>query len=160
MQLISKLAGAAVAVVAMATISLTLRPQAGGEAGVAGSPSLVPSPAASPLAYAWPGHLAAGTYSTDFAFVLPEAMTFTVGDGWDGRDINIIKNDRMSLMLLAVENLHTGPMQRGPSGTRPPDQQWTTSPTPSHRCPAWRPRRRRTRRGWPDRQVPGVPARI
>ena len=58
------------------------------------------------MTYTWPGPIAAGTYTTDFVFDLPVAMTFTVPDGWEGRDINVLKDDRVSLAFLSVPNVY------------------------------------------------------
>jgi hypothetical protein len=106
---------------------LAVLPQAGDEdaPGTAPGPSPLPSPTTSTSDYAWPRFLAAGTYATDFAFDLPVAVTFTVPDGWQGRDINITKDDRISLMAMAVDNLFTDPcsgvLQDPPIGVAPED---------------------------------------
>jgi hypothetical protein len=62
-------------------------------------------PDAFPPKYVWPGRLAAGTYSTSLVWDPSVVFTFTVPDGWDSRDINIIKDDRMSIQFYRVNNV-------------------------------------------------------
>jgi hypothetical protein len=104
---ILRVAIAAAAVIAVVAVGINVLPRQStvGPAATA-PPTPSPSPSPSPAAYRWPGSLPAGTYTTDFAFVLPYAVTFTVGDGWNGMDINLDKNDHVALMVMSVENLY------------------------------------------------------
>jgi hypothetical protein len=108
MPVIARVSIAAAAVLVAVVLGINLLPRSASVAGPGPSPTPTasPSPIAQPPAYAWPGPLAAGTYTTDFAFQLPFALRFTVPDGWQARDINIVKNDRLSLALLDVDNLY------------------------------------------------------
>ena len=110
MPVIARIALAAAAVLVAVAVGINLLPQGGGVAapGPSPTPSITPVPtiAASPVAYAWSGPIAAGTYTTDFAFDLPIAMTFTVPDGWEGRDVNVLRPDRVSLAFLSVPNVY------------------------------------------------------
>lgn len=120
MSLLSNLTAAAVAAALITALGTSVLPPAGDGPAIDTSPSPSQMPVPSPMAYTWPGDLAPGTYSTDFAFDLPVAVTFTVGDGWQSRDVNLIKNDRVSLMVLAVDNLYrdacSGVLQDPPIG--------------------------------------------
>jgi hypothetical protein len=98
------LAIAAAAALVVAVFGVGLLSRQGGVGAVSPPP---PSSVATPLAYTWPGPLAAGTYTTDFAFDLPFAVTFTVPHGWEARDVSVEKPGRLSAMVLAVDNVFT-----------------------------------------------------
>lgn len=75
------------------------------------SPSPTPSQAAAPTpdvfppSYEWPGRLAAGTYTTSLVWDPGVAFTFTVPNGWESGDINIKKDDRMSIQFYRADNV-------------------------------------------------------
>lgn len=127
MSALSKLATMTLVAVILGIFGLAVLPQAGDEdaPGAAPGPSPQPSPTISTADYAWPRFLEAGTYETDFAFDLPVLVTFTVPDGWQGRDVNLTKDDRISLMTMAVDNLFSDPcsgvLQDPPIGVAPDD---------------------------------------
>ena len=75
------------------------------------SPAASPSPSsiASPPAYAWPRTLAAGSYATSFIWSEELVFHFTVPDGWESRDVNIVKGGRMSVQFYLVENVVIDP---------------------------------------------------
>src|SRR5262245_13569673 len=105
---ILRFAIAAAAVIAAIAIGINLVPRqsaVGPATTTLPSPAPTPSPTASP-AYSWPGPLRAGTYTTDFAYDLPVALRFTVGDGWGALDLNVWKNDHVSMMALVTTNLY------------------------------------------------------
>jgi hypothetical protein len=116
-----KLATAAVAVAVVAFLGYNLLPSSSaGTGGPTASPSASPSPSPSPLAYTWPGALAAGTYSTTFVWDTSITATFTVPDGWESRDVEIIKDPvsrlnevggprGMSIVVSPLENVYMDP---------------------------------------------------
>jgi hypothetical protein len=64
----------------------------------------------SPLAYTWPTALQAGTYSTRFVWDAPVRFTFTVPDGWQGMDVEVIKEAQgVGLMFALVDNVYADP---------------------------------------------------
>jgi len=89
-------------------------PSGSGRPGPSDGPS--PNPTASPLVYAWPGSLAAGTYSTSLIWDLPFAVEFTVPEGWSGYDVEISKSDdpRLSVEFVLVENTFELPCEQTP----------------------------------------------
>jgi hypothetical protein len=73
-----------------------------------------------PLAYTWPGPMGAGTYATRLVWDAPVELTFTVPDGWESRDTEIIKDPvsrsgevggsrGMSVMALPIGNVYADP---------------------------------------------------
>ncbi len=83
-------------------------------------PAAPASPTSSPLPYSWPGSLQAGTYSTRFAWNAPVRFTFTIPEGWQGRDVEVIKDPAsrasevggsrgISVMFSLVGNVFTDP---------------------------------------------------
>ncbi len=106
------IAAAAVVIVTLVLVNLTRSGSSG-----PGAPSLSPSPSPSsepspslstptgPPAYAWPQRLAAGTYVTSLIWGPDLVFRFTVPEGWDSRDIEVIKGDRMALQFYVIENL-------------------------------------------------------
>ena len=114
-----KVASAIAAVVLVALIGYNLLSatpaQVGGPAATA-SPSPTPTTVASsgaastsPPAYTWPGTLDAGTYTTSLLWQLPFELTFTVPDGWQSRDVEIIKEPVTSLAVNLVGNVYADP---------------------------------------------------
>jgi hypothetical protein len=115
-----KIAAAIAAVVVVAVIGFNLlpasTPQVGGPLSTA-TPTPSPAPtvgssaAASPSspAYTWPAGLAAGTYTTSLLWQLPFELTFTVPDGWESRDVEIIKDPVTSLAVNLVGNVYSDP---------------------------------------------------
>lgn len=105
------LAAAAVVLVGIIGINLVRGPGVGGTTSPSPSPSVSPPPseslAPSLPAYRWPAPLAAGTYTTSLVWDPAFQFTFTVPDGWEARDINILKGDRMSVQFLVVDNIVT-----------------------------------------------------
>ena len=83
----------------------------GGRPVPAPSPTPSPSPSASPLTYAWPRALAAGTYRTTLSWDLPFEVEFTVPEGWQGYDIEISKPGAHGLAVefVLVENIFSDP---------------------------------------------------
>ena len=79
-----------------------------------GSQPARPSPTASPkpVGYTWPGTLDAGTYSTSLSWGPSLVFSFTVPDGWESRDINILKNESMTVKFLPVANVVTDACKR------------------------------------------------
>jgi hypothetical protein len=123
MSAFAKLATTAVTVAIIGIVGIIVLPQAGSLDRPGGAPS--PSPTPSALPYTWPGSLGAGTYATDFAFDLPVSVTFTVPDGWQSRDIEVRKGERVAVSVLIVDNLFadpcTGQLQEPPMGPTPDD---------------------------------------
>ncbi len=118
---LARLGVGAAAVIVAAVIGITVFRSGGSGPGVlpAPTPSASPSPAASTptvspsaVAYAWPARLAAGTYSTSLSWDPSLLFTFTVPDGWLARDINIVKNDRMTVKFFPVADVVTDVCQR------------------------------------------------
>ena len=70
-------------------------------------PDLAPSPSpdGGPLAYSWPRVLDPGTYRTGFAWGPDLVWTFSVSEGWQSRDIGMIKGNRMAVDFYVVDNL-------------------------------------------------------
>lgn len=112
---VARLAIVGVAVVIATAVGLNLMPRTGSSGPGAPSPSPSPSPSAlasppaspSPtaLAYTWPTRLAPGSYSTSLIWSPDLVFSFTVPEGWDSRDIEIIKGNRMALQFYVIENL-------------------------------------------------------
>jgi hypothetical protein len=125
--------GVAAAVVAAVIGAGLLRP--GGFAGTGSptaSPSLVSGPSASPLGsstqgsamaqpplYVWPTGMAPGTYTTSFVWDPALQFTFTVPAGWRSLDINVAKNDRISLVFFPIDDV-AGKTCASPAPTRAP----------------------------------------
>jgi hypothetical protein len=103
-------AAAAVAIV-VAGLALISRPP--GPAGRSPTPrpttttlpTFVPSGA---LAYQWPRTLDAGRYATSMSWDVPFAMSFTVPQGWESRDVEIVRGD-MSVSLQWPWDLYADP---------------------------------------------------
>ena len=98
MNTIGRLASVAVvAVVAAGAVLYLNRPsESPGTSPPATSPSPGPTASAAapnvvPPVYAWPGRLAAGTYTTTLIWQTPVTVTFTVPDGWESRDVEILR---------------------------------------------------------------------
>lgn len=85
---------AATAVIVVAVVGISVLGP--GLSGVGGGPSPTPtamaSPSSSPPGYTWPGPLVAGTYRTKFIWDIPFDLSLTVPDGWESRDIEVIKD--------------------------------------------------------------------
>lgn len=79
-------------------------PTATAKPSVGSSPSVSAS-APLPKAYAWPNALEPGTYATSFVWDRGLQFRFTVPDGWQSRDIEIIKGDRMAVQFYLVDNV-------------------------------------------------------
>ena len=125
--------GVAAVLVAAVIGAGLLRP--GGFAGTGGptaSPSVVAAPSASPAPsstegsgltrppnYAWPAAMAPGTYTTSFTWDPALQFTFTVPAGWRSLDINVAKNDRISLVFFPIDDV-ASPSCASPAPTRPP----------------------------------------
>jgi hypothetical protein len=125
--------GVAAVVVAAVIGAGLLRP--GGFAGTGSptaSPSLVSGPSASPLGsstqgsamaqpplYVWPTGMAPGTYTTSFVWDPALQFTFTVPAGWRSLDINVAKNDRISLVFFPIDDV-AGKTCASPTPTRAP----------------------------------------
>ncbi len=115
-----KLLAAAVAIViAVFGIGVPLRTAIVGPGGS-------PTPSASALAYVWPGPLTAGTYTTRFLWNAPITVTFTIGDGWDARDVEVIKDPvsrvneiggsgGVSVEFMLIGNVYADPCAATPS---------------------------------------------
>lgn len=97
MNTVGRLASVAVvAVVAAGAVLYLNRPSTiPGMSPPAASPS--PAPTASvaapnvlPPTYVWPGRLGAGTYTTTLIWQTPVTVTFTVPDGWESRDVEVL----------------------------------------------------------------------
>jgi hypothetical protein len=84
----------------------------GGSAPPASSPASSPTPVASPLAYRWIETLQPGTYATSLSWDDSLVFTFTVGQGWESRDINIVQGGHVSLGFYPIENVATDPCTR------------------------------------------------
>jgi hypothetical protein len=73
-------------------------------------PGTAPSPSTSPLPYTWPQPLAAGTYATRMIWDTPVEFTFTVPDGWQGMDVEVIKSPAdVGVMFALVGNVYADP---------------------------------------------------
>jgi hypothetical protein len=99
---------AAILVVSVVGLSLVGLPFV----GPGSQPTPEPTPSASaasggPPEYGWPRPLVPGTYTTSFVWGPDLRFTFTVPDGWDSRDINVRKNDRVTVQFYLVENAPT-----------------------------------------------------
>ena len=105
------IAAAAVVIVGVVGISVVNGPGVGSTSPPSPSATLTPnsSPSAEPSlpAYRWPAPLAAGTYTTSLVWDPAFQFTFTVPDGWDARDINVLKGNRMSVQFLVIDNIVT-----------------------------------------------------
>ena len=105
------LAAVAVVLVGIVGINLVRGPGIGGTTPPTSVPSASPPPSSSSSpslpAYRWPAPLEAGTYTTSLVWDPAFQFTFTVPDGWDARDINVVKGDRMSVQFLVVDNIVT-----------------------------------------------------
>jgi hypothetical protein len=89
-----RLAAATAAIVLVTILGFSvMQPNRSAVGGPSPTPTAVP-PTASPAtpAYAWPATLAAGTYTTSFIWDFPFNVTLTVPDGWQSRDIEVIKD--------------------------------------------------------------------
>ncbi len=115
---IARVAIAAAAVLVAAVIVVNFLPggsQHGGPGPATPAPSVSPSPSpgpsasfsSGPLPYTWPGTLAPGEYSTSLIWDPFYVFHFTVGDGWQSRDIEIIKTDRMAVQFYFADNVVT-----------------------------------------------------
>ena len=113
------LAVAAAVVLAVCGVTLPMRTVVVAP-GALSSISPSPSASASPMAYDWPKRLAAGTYATRFAWDAPVEFTFTVPDGWESRDVEVIKDPvsragevggprGLSVMILPIGNVYADP---------------------------------------------------
>ena len=81
------------------------------------SASGVEGPSASPdgaLPYRWPGPLAAGKYTTSLSWDPSLVFGFVVGDGWEGRDIGVVKGERMAVLFYPVRAVTTDVCKRTP----------------------------------------------
>ena len=109
------------------------------------TPTATPSPSDTALTYRWPGPLAAGTYTTSMIWDTPFAFTFTLPDGWDARDVEVIKDpvsrvnevggpEGMSVEFSLIDAVYADPCTRGV-----PDEatgrRSRTLPRPSPPCP-------------------------
>jgi hypothetical protein len=119
-----RIASAIAAVVLVALIGYNLLSttptQVGGPVATA-TPSPTPTTVASSAAastsspaYTWPGTLDAGTYTTSLLWQLPFELTFTVPDGWESRDVEIIKDPVTSLAVNLVGNVYSDPCDTTP----------------------------------------------
>lgn len=120
---------AAAAVILVAVVGFTvMRPSSPGVGG-GPSPTASPSPSptasstsssASPPAYMWPTTLSAGTYTTPFIWDVPFAVTFTVPDGWQSRDVEVFRGP-IAVSFDVVDNVYADPcarmLQNPPVGT-------------------------------------------
>lgn len=88
------------------------------------TPTATPSPSDTALTYRWPGPLAAGTYTTSMIWDTPFAFTFTLPDGWDARDVEVIKDpvsrvnevggpEGMSVEFSLIDAVYADPCTRG-----------------------------------------------
>ena len=85
--------------------------------GAATSPSAVPTPPSStgataslaPLSYEWPKPLQAGTYTTPFIWKIPFSVSFTVPDGWESRDVEVLRGSTLSVSVQLVDNVYADP---------------------------------------------------
>ncbi|HEX5824391.1 MAG TPA: hypothetical protein VFY18_08050 [Candidatus Limnocylindrales bacterium] len=115
MSTVARVAIAAAAVLVAAIVGFRLAPSSNvvspgpSSPTPTASPSTSPRPSASasagPLAYAWPRTLAPGSYSTSLSWDPFYVFRFTVPKGWESRDIEIIKSDRMALQFYFVDNV-------------------------------------------------------
>ena len=129
---------AAAAVLVTAVVGLTLFPRApsSGPGATGATPSAASASAsasaaasagsasgssstASPPVYRWPADLAAGTYATSFIWDDSLVFRFTVPAGWNALDINVFKNDRISLVFFPIVGV-AGPTCASPAPSNPP----------------------------------------
>jgi hypothetical protein len=105
--------GAAIAAVAIiAVVGYNLLPGPSSNVGgpaAAPSPAPIPSPSASPTSYTWPGDMAPGTYTTRFIWDTPFSVTLTVPEGWQSRDIEVIKDPTLAVAFNLVGNVYQDP---------------------------------------------------
>ena len=100
MNTLTRVAVAAAAVVLVAIAGFKLLPLPTGPATTPG-----PTPEPTPRLYYWPANLEPGTYATSFIWNVPLAVTFTVPEGWESRDIELIRKGHVSLSVTAVEDV-------------------------------------------------------
>lgn len=95
----SKIAASFAAVLVIAIVGVAvIRP---GVSGVGGPSTALPSepapttdgPPPSTLDYTWPGPLNAGTYTTRLIWDIPFELRFTVPDGWQARDVEVLRHE-------------------------------------------------------------------
>jgi hypothetical protein len=105
--------GAAAVLAAVAVFILVGSPGPSGPGG-SPSPSLAPTPAisAGPPVYRWVGPLEPGHYATSLSWDESLVFEFTVGQGWEARDINIRKGDHVSLAFYPIEDVAVDPCTR------------------------------------------------
>jgi len=69
------------------------------------------SPRAAPsfLAYDWPRPLLAGTYKTPFIWDVPIEVILAVPEGWQSRDVEVVKDPTLALTAQVVDNVYADP---------------------------------------------------
>jgi hypothetical protein len=108
---LARLAAATAAIVIVAGAALyVLSPGSQSVGGPQVTPS--PTPSASPLVYKWMGLLAPGTYATSLSWDPSLVFTFTLGEGWESRDINVRQGGHVSVAFYPIENIATEPCSR------------------------------------------------
>lgn len=113
------LAAAAIVIVAVGGLYV-LAPGNLGVGGPDATPSPAPSelpassstPSTAPLVYRWSRTLEPGTYATSLSWDASLVFTFTVGEGWESRDINVRKGGHVSVAFYPIENVATDPCSR------------------------------------------------
>ena len=136
MSSLSRFAIAATAVLVVAVAAVTIGPRGNpGSAGAAsGPPASAPTPTAigspasaataavspgsSPPTYIWPARLAAGTYTTRLSWDVPFTVTFSVPDGWDSRDVEVVRDPTLSVTFQLVDDLYADPCRHLPRETK------------------------------------------
>jgi hypothetical protein len=104
-----RLAIAAAAVVVVAVIGINFLPGRVSGPGASPTPTAEPSPSPTALAYTWPNPILAGTYSTEFTWDVPFAVTLTVPDGWESRDIEVVRDPVLTVAFALVGNVYADP---------------------------------------------------
>jgi len=109
-----KIAAGVAAVLLIAVLGFSvLRPTSpgigGGPPSVPTSAEPSPSPSPSSPAYVWPRSLQAGTYTTRLIWDLPFELRFTVPDGWQSRDVEVIRDSTLSVAFHLAGNVYSDP---------------------------------------------------
>ena len=109
------IAAVAVIVVAIGGFALLSRPPTGpGNASPSPSASPTPSvaPSPTPLVYTWPIALTPGAYTTRLIWDIPFELGFTVPEGWQSRDVEVVNGGTLAVAFHLAGNTFRDPCGR------------------------------------------------